>query len=202
MAIEATNKGKAKEPIQAGTYLARCYSITHIGTEFFEYQGEPKSSNKVRFTFELPTKLKVFKEDEEAKPLVISKEYGISTHEKSTLRKILNSWRGHDLSAEEIKSFDVLTMIGKPALISVSITDKGYNKITGIMPLMDGQTCPPQINPTLIFDYEENFGNLDKLPSFLQEKIKKTPEYIKKTGIVADDTELESLEDVYEDMNG
>jgi hypothetical protein len=200
--IKATNTGKTREPIPAGTYLARCYSIAHIGTEFFEYQGEPKQTNKVRFTFELPTKLKVFKEGEEAKPLAIGEEYGISTHEKSNLRKVMNSWRGKDFTEEEVKSFDVTSMISKPCLITISITDKGYNKITGISSLMEGQTCPEQINPTQLFDYEENFDNLSKLPTFIQDKIKKTPEYVKKVGVETVDTDLESLDNIYNELNG
>ena len=191
--INATNKSKPKEPIPAGTYLARCYSIAHIGTEYFEYQGEAKESNKVRLTFELPKKLKVFDEKKGLEPMVIGEEYGISTHKKSNLRAVMNSWRGFDFTADEEKNFDVLSMIGEPCMIGISITDKDYNKITSISKMMDGMECPAQMNKTALFDYNENFGGLSALPEFIQKKIRETPEYKVKMGLAVD-TENQSLE--------
>ena len=43
-----------RELIPAGTHIARCYSMIHIGTVEWEYLGEQKNTDKVRLTFELP----------------------------------------------------------------------------------------------------------------------------------------------------
>jgi len=88
MAILATNTGTGNnfEPIEAGSYPARCYSMIHIGTIKENFQGDEKTMNKVRITWELPTELKVFKEENGEQPHVVSKEFTLSLHEKATLR--------------------------------------------------------------------------------------------------------------------
>jgi hypothetical protein len=47
---------------------------------------------------------------------VISKEFTLSMHEKSTLRQFLESWRGKAFTEKEALSFDVTALIGKPCL--------------------------------------------------------------------------------------
>lgn len=201
-AIATKKEGGNFEPIEAGNYIARCYQVVHLGTVSFEYQGERKESNKVRFGFELPLELKVFKEGEEAKPKAIWGEYLLSTHEKANLRKVLKSWRGKDLSAEEVESFDVMTMVGKPCMIGISTIEKSgkhYNEITSIASLPKGMECPAQINPTELFDYDENFNTklFDKFPKFIKEKMQATPEYIAK---VSGDTGADDYGDFGEDV--
>lgn len=169
--------------VEAGTYIARCYSMVHIGTNSFEWQGVTKKTNKVRITFELPTELHVFKEGEEAKPCVISKEYSLSLHEKSKLRPILEAWRGKKFTEEEIKDFDLTKLVGVPAFISVIHNEKGYAEIASISKIPKGMECPPQVNPSVTLDYE-NFNPeiFDKLPEFLKLKIKSSEEYKKMMG--------------------
>ena len=75
MAITAKNESKPRELIPAGNYIARCYQMLQIGTVEEEYKGEKKMQEKVRISWELPTELKVFKEENGEQPLVISKEY-------------------------------------------------------------------------------------------------------------------------------
>lgn len=184
-AIAKNNAGAEFEPIEAGTYMARCYQILHLGTVSFEYQGAIQHLNKVRFGFELPLELKTFKEGEEAKPRAIWEEYTLTTNEKGNLSKIMKSWRGREFTADELEGFDVMSMVGKPCMIGISTTSKNgktYNNITSISAPMKGMDVPPQINPTQLFDYDENFNTavLQKLPKFVQEKIMKTPEYIAK----------------------
>jgi hypothetical protein len=63
MAINATNEGKPRELIPAGNYVARCYQMIHIGSVTENIMGEEKQLNKVRIGWELPTELRVFKEE-------------------------------------------------------------------------------------------------------------------------------------------
>ncbi len=52
MPITATNKGGSSyEPIPAGAYPARCYSMIHIGTIEENILGQTKKLNKVRITW-------------------------------------------------------------------------------------------------------------------------------------------------------
>src|SRR3954469_527949 len=119
MAINATSNGTKRELIPAGNYIARCYQMIHIGTVTEFILGEQKTMNKVRIGWELPTETRVFSQEKGDQPLVISKEFTLSMHEKSTLRKTLASWRGKDFNEEQAKSFDVTTLIGAPCMLNI-----------------------------------------------------------------------------------
>jgi hypothetical protein len=184
MAINATNNGTKREPIPAGNYIARCYQMIHIGTVEEIILGEKKVLNKVRIGWELPTELRVFNEDKGEQPLVISKEFTLSMHEKSTLRKVLASWRGKDFSEDEAKSFDVTKLIGAACMLNI-IHKPGkkdptaiYEEIGSISPLPKGMKAPEQINPTFVLDYD-NFDveRFSTLPDFIKNKMMGSIEY-------------------------
>jgi len=185
MAITATNSGGSNyEPIPAGTYLARCYSMVQIGTVEEEFQGLKKWVNKVRITWELPTELKVFNPDKGEQPQAISKEFSLSMHEKSSLRAFLTSWRGKGFSEDEAKAFDITRLLGVPCMLSIvhepgkKDPSKIYDKIASVSTVMKGVTMPDQINPSFEFTLE-NFeqGKFDSLPDFLKDKIRQSKEY-------------------------
>lgn len=190
MSIKVPEK-KAIEQIQAGSYVARCYQMLHIGTIPSEWKGEAKLRNLVRITFELPSELKVFKEGQEPKPVAISAEYTLSLGEKSKLRPVLEGWRGKKFTEEEAKDFDVSKLLGVPAMIGVMHNEKGYAEIASISGLPKGVECPAQINPSQIFDYDENFDIelLEKLPEFIKKKIKSSIEYQKQMGTYQEEPE-------------
>ena len=188
MAITATTSGNSyqHEPIPAGTYLARCYSMVHLGTTEQDFQGQKKWVNKVRITWELPTELKVFSPEKGEQPQAISKEFSLSMHEKATLRAFLTSWRGKGFTEEEARSFDVTKLLGVECMLSV-IHEPGkqdptkiYEKISSISRVMKGVVCPPQINPSFIFTLEEfDQYKFDSLPDWLKDKIRQSQEYKK-----------------------
>ena len=171
-------KPQVKEQIASGTYVARCYSMIHIGTVSWEWQGKESSSNKIRVTFELPSEMKVFKEENGEQPIVISAEYGLSLHKKSRLRPILEGWRGKAFTEEEVENFEVSNLVGVPAFLNIIHNEKGYAEISSILPVPKGMECPPQINKSQILDYE-NFDDalFESLPDFIKDKIKSSNEY-------------------------
>jgi len=169
-------------PVEAGTYAARCYSMVHIGTVKELVMGAEKALNKVRITWELPTETKEFKQGEGEKPYSISKEFTLSLHEKSTLRKFLQSWRGKEFTEAEVQGFDIAKLIGVPCMLGVvhktSGTGKVYADIASISAPMKGLDIPAQVNPSFEFSVLEfNKEKFEKLPQFLREKIVKSSEY-------------------------
>lgn len=182
--IIATSAGGSNyEPIPAGTYLARCYSMIHMGTVKESYMGEEKFVNKVRLTFELPTELKVFKEENGEQPQVISKEFTLSLGDKSNLRAFLNSWRGKALTEEECKSFDIAVLAGKACTLSIihktsKVSGKTYAEIASIGGVMKNMHVPDLINPQMVFSVN-NFDQVafDSFPDFIKEKIASSQEY-------------------------
>jgi hypothetical protein len=181
--IASSTGGSNYEPVPAGTYIARCYSMVHIGTVMETYQGDSKLQNKVRLTWELPLELKQFKEDEPERPFTLGKEFTLSLNEKATLRKFLESWRGKAFTEDEAKEFDITVLLGKPCMLNVihktsQKNGKVYAEIASVSPLMKGVSCPDQINDTFIFGYDPfEQWRFDTLPDYLKEKVRSSIEY-------------------------
>ena len=179
--IVSNNNSTKKEIVPSGTHIARCYQMIHIGTVEWEYNGEQKFSNKVRLAFELPNEMREY--NGELKPMVISKEYTLSMHEKSNLRKDLEMWRGKQFTNSELAHFDLMLMLEECCNLTVihktTKTGNEYAMIGGLSSLPKGVTCANQINPTFIFNYGENFNQewLEQQPEWIQHQIKNTPEY-------------------------
>lgn len=184
MAINASNKGVARELIPAGNYIARCYQMLELGHISENVMGTVKTLQKVRIGWELPEELKVFDPAKGEQPLVISKEYTLSMNEKSNLRKDLKSWRGKDFTEDEAKSFDITKLIGVPCMLNIihvtgkSDPTKVYEQISGITALPKSVKCPPQINKTSILSYDAfDWDLFNSLPDFLRDKIKGSEEF-------------------------
>jgi hypothetical protein len=186
MAIIAKSTGEAtqRELIPAGTYVARCYSVVHLGHVTQKYMGEEKVVDLVRFTWELPTELRCFNQDKGMQPCAISKEMTFSLHEQSNLRAMLNTWRGKALTEDEAKEFDLARLIGKECMINLihqpskANPEKVYERIAAVLPMMKGMVCPPQHNPSMEFSVLEfDRPKFESLPTFLQEMITGSTEY-------------------------
>lgn len=185
MAILAEKKeGGNFKTIEAGTYIARCYSMIEIGTVKEEFQGKTKMLKKVNITWELPTELAIFKEEKGEEPFVISKTYTLSMHEKSTLRRDLESWRGKGFTDEEAKRFDITKLLGIPAMITViqkpksNDPTKTVTEVTNITKPPKGYECPAQINPSRVLSFDNFDDNVfASLTDWLKDKIRSSVEF-------------------------
>lgn len=171
-----------KEVVPAGNHVARCYSMIEIGTVTSEYMGEEKSLKKVRVSWELPYKKKVFKPENGEQPYSISKEYTLSMYEKANLRKDLESWRGQGFTDEQAKSFDISKLLGKPCMLNVIHKDsqKGnkYAQVSSITPIPEGMTCPDPINKVFELSYSDwSDEKFNSLPEWIRKEMEQTPEF-------------------------
>jgi hypothetical protein len=162
--------------------------MVHIGTIQEEFQGEKKTMNKVRISWELPTELKEFKQGEGEKPYVLSKEFTLSLHEKSSLRAFLKSWRGKDFTEDEAKSFDVTKLLGVTCMLSVGHKEskgKVYAEINSVSPTIKGFNVPSQINPTFELNYDNfTIEAFMTLPEFIRKKMEGSLEFKKIQNLV------------------
>lgn len=183
MSINATNNSAAREITPAGNHIARCYQMIEIGTVTEIIMNKSQTLRKVRIGWELPLETKVFKEENGEQPFVISKEYTLSMHEKSNLRKDLKNWRGRDFTDDEAKCFDITKLVGVPCMLNIIHTpskdgQRMYANISGVTPMPKGVKCPPQFNDTVVLSYDhfdEDVFNL--LPDFIKDKMKTSIEY-------------------------
>jgi hypothetical protein len=180
---KSSGSSAPKQVTPAGSHVARCYGMIEVGTVEQVYQGETKKAHKVIIDFELPLETSVFREGEPEKPFVISKEYTLSFHEKSTLRAHLSSWRGKPFSDAEAANFDITKLVGVPAMVNVihkasADGTKTYANIASISPMPKGLVCPEQVNQSRILAYSAwNQEVFMGLPEWLANKISETPEY-------------------------
>lgn len=181
MPIIAENKGTVHVPVPMGNHIARCVEMIQIGT-IVETTGiyAGKESHKVRLTWETPDETHDFGKGQQ--PFLISKEFTLSMHEKATLRKALESWRGKAFTEDEAKAFDITVLIGKPCMLSIiHKTSKGgniYAEVSSIATLPKNFSCPAQINPTKLLSFDGwDEATFEGLPDFLKQKIRSSKEY-------------------------
>ena len=184
------NNNSGGQTVPAGTHVARCYQIIHIGTVPDTFQGEDRLVDKVRLVFELPLELADFGKGEQ--PFSIGRDFTLSMHEKSALRAFVQNWLGEALSDSDAAKFNVGTMIGKEAMVSVmhraANTGRVYADLKGASPLVKGMTCPPQVNASFVLDFEnEDFDlRFKMLPEWLQNKVSSSAEFSQRLDKAAD----------------
>lgn len=169
-------------PVDGGTYSAICVGIVDLGEQLNDYGGSKKYEEKVLFIWELPDV--TINDNGEQKPRWLSKEYTNIISDKSNLSRMLTSWRGKQLSNEDIgeHGFDLTMMLGEACLLQVIIkeTKNGnlINDVTGIVGYITGMPKPQTLNKLLKFDIDEwNDDVFKDLPEWIQDKIKKSTQY-------------------------
>ena len=197
-------KAPPREPIPAGNYVARCYSMILIGTVEEEFNGNKKKQTKVRITWEIPDELvKAFKEGDDDRPAAIGAEYTLSLSPKANMRKMLDSWRGKAFTEKEADGFDITKLLGKACMLNIihkvgkvgtKNEGKTFEEISAVTPLAKGVTCPEQVNDTQLFNFGDKFDQafVEKLPDFIKNKIKSSDEWKAKAaegGILASSVE-------------
>jgi hypothetical protein len=167
-------------------YLARCYRIVDLGTQKSEYLGQIKNLPKVMLQFE------VHGEDDAGKPLVtakgepmsISKNFTLSLAEKATLRKDLQTWRGREFTADELRGFQIDNVLGAWAMIAITKAvgnnGKDYTNIANInsVPKAMKADLPEGHNKCAAFYIES--PDMDMFETFsdnLRAKIEQSPEW-------------------------
>lgn len=198
-------KGAQRELSPAGTHIARCYKLIHLGHILDKnFQGNMVYQNKVRLYFELPFETKVFDEDKGEEPISVSKEYTLSLGDKARLRAHLESWRGKAFTQDELEGFDIEDVVGHECQVTIihkqsKSSGNMYEDLVNITPLAKGMTCPPQINPTFIWNYNDHFDLkiLENMHEWFQGIIKGSKEYKELTGSgTAAETDLDPTEEV------
>lgn len=176
MKLTDSGGGNYEQP-PVGTHIARCIKVIDIGTQKGEYQGKVTMKRQVIIGWELPGEL--MSEGEHAgKPFGVSKFYTASLNEKANLRADLANWRGRDFTPQELGGFDAKNVLGKCCMVSLTLSDKGKTRVTGVMAIPKGMEVPPQVNPTVYFSLDEfDAKTFDSLSDGFKKMIQVSPEY-------------------------
>lgn len=182
MGLIAKDKGGGDfTPIPEDLYLAICYGIWDLGTQFSEKWD--KSIHKILIVWELPEVRSEFEKTGKnvSLPRAISKRYTLSLHKKADLRRDLESWRGKKFTEEELKGFDLKKLLGVPCQLQIihnKMDDKLYANIAAIIKAPAGSKIKPE-NPVKFFSFEEKMQVPDETPEWISDIIKQSEEYRK-----------------------
>ncbi len=182
--VMGANEGTMQRQLPPAENLpARCVQIVDLGTQEEEWSGEKSLKRKIRLTWELPTVEFTGQEGDTWNP-IISKEYTASLHEKATLRKHLESWRGKPFNSTELEGFDVGKLLDKTCMVQVGHKQKAtggeYAVIANISKLPKGMDCPDRVRD--LMEYSADEGDTDTyrgFPDWLKERIAASPEFAK-----------------------
>lgn len=178
--IISEKTGGSFTPLPAGTHMAVCYMMVDEGTQYNE--NFKNFSHKIRIGWEVPGE--TVEVDGEQKPRVISKEYTASLSQKANLRKDLESWRGKAFTPEELKHFDLKSIVGAPCMINVihnEYNGNTYAKVSGVMAVPKGIPKPGLSEPPTVFELTDDtdFSDLPNLlPEWLEKIVKNSQEYL------------------------
>lgn len=171
MIVKETGSGDFQS-VEPGTYAAVCYRVIDLGTQTNTYEGKQTSRHQVLLSFELDELM------EDGRPFSVSMFLTASLHEKATMRKVLESWRGRAFTADELAGFDLRAVLGKPCMVSVVVNDKGKTKVASVSKLPKGMHAPKAVNPQLHFDLAEfDAKAFEQIPDGLKKIITQSPEY-------------------------
>lgn len=194
MFLEDTGGGIDFDPCPAGTHIARCIRVIDLGTHENNYFGKISMKHELFVMWEIPHEMKTYtvkdkqtgNEREVTEPFTVSKFWTASLAETSNTRKDLVSWRGRDFTEEELRGFDIKTILGVPCMLNVIHKQKeGSTKVnarvSNVNQMPKGLECPPAVHELVYFSlhpdrYDE--ATLNKLSDGLQGKIKTSEEYI------------------------
>lgn len=169
-------------PLPGGNYMAVVVGVIDVGEQYSE--RFKNYVNKLLLIFEIPTE--TVEVDGEQKPRWLSKDFSASLNEKSNLYKTLVSFLGRDLTDEELSQdgsgFDLTSLAGQGCILTVTLDTKEdgeqKNSIKQIGGLPAGIPAPHTDSELLLFDIDDRDDAVfEKLPGWIQEKIKKSTQY-------------------------
>lgn len=174
--VAKASSGEGFEIPEAGAIVGRCYMVADLGTQDTSFQGKPKKTHKVLIAWELAQTM------EDGRPFAITSRYTLSLFDQAILRQHLESWRGKSFTDEELAGFDVKNVLGAYCLLSIVHNkegDKTYANVKGIMPVPKGMPKFQPVNKDVYFDVDT--GDLNTIPEWVQNVVKKSDEYKART---------------------
>lgn len=165
--------------VPEGSHTAVCCLVADLGTQPGSRYG-PK--HQVLIGFALPGVTHTFDEDAGPEEAMLSKFFTRSLNDSANLRKFLEGWRSKGFTEEERQGFDLLKLLGVPALLTVAHQTNQSGQPRAVIlhasKLPAGMDAPKSQMPSRSFAFAEpSTADFETLPGFVQTAIKQSPEY-------------------------
>jgi hypothetical protein len=129
MAIIAKDNKSDFTPAPEGLWQAVCVDVVDLGMQTSQW-GE---SHRVQIRWQLEGD-----DPKTGKPYMAVRSFRLSLHEKSSLRPMLEAWRGRKFTPEELKGFDLEKLVGVACQVQIvhGITGQGgtFAQIQAVVP--------------------------------------------------------------------
>jgi hypothetical protein len=197
---------KGLDLVEPGIYHAVCTWVYDLGTHYNDVYR--KMYHKCLIGWELPEVRITVRTDaddpnsEQDLPRMMSKRYTLSLHEKSALRKDLETWRGRGFSADELKGFDISTLLGVNCQLQIIHNEsdgKTYANIASVLPIGKGAKKYSPESGTKFFSFEDGISPPDGTPEWVYNLITESDEYQGPSGKTDDDDWYTTDDTVNED---
>jgi hypothetical protein len=122
-------------PAPAGTHAAVCVDLVDLGMIEVTYLGKTQLKHKIVIVWQIDENL------DDGRPFLVRRRYTCSLHEKATLRRDLESWRGRSFTDQELQAFDLEALLSVPCLINVIHETRNgsvYANVASVMRLPKG----------------------------------------------------------------
>jgi len=179
VSIIATTSSGEFEMIPSGSFIARCYKMIDVGTHTVSWGDEPiKPQRQVYLFWEIL-------EDEDGekvamkdgRPFSVQNRYTLSTHPKSKLRQIVDTWRGKALTDSEAIDFDVAVLAGQYCRLQINHVEANGKTYANVTAVGFTKKKPTGQNEVTVWSVAEpNMEQLSTMPQWLQDKIAESME--------------------------
>lgn len=169
------NGGTFQSP-EPGTWGAVCTRVIDLGTQVTTWQSKQKKARKVLLAWELDQKM------EDGRPFLATSRFTASIHEKATLSKFLEGWRGRAFTEEERNGFELASILGQPCLLTL-VKNGDYTNVVSAVKLPKGMAPLAPAGPLLHLELDSfDQAVYDQLGEGLRATIAKSPEYDRAMG--------------------
>lgn len=129
--------GQSYQIASEGSVQGVLAEVVDLGLLQVEWNGEKKIQHKCQLIFEITEE----KDGDTQERLTVSRRFTASLDERGNLRKFLEGWRGRAFTPDEAKAFDLDTLVGVNAILSLSHNEKGgktYCNVASAARLLQG----------------------------------------------------------------
>jgi len=181
------NQEFQRELIPAWSHFVRLVSIIDLGTQKVVREGQEKEQRKVMFSFEFPKQKYEYETKEWEKKSGVklkSNQFTLSWSDNAWLKKFIVAWLWEQTLWKDWLDLSVWLWKSGIGTIQHEVSNGNtYDNLKAVAPLMDWMTEEKQVTESLYFDLDNYDAKLfDKLPQWIQDKIRLSPEYLAVAG--------------------
>jgi|ERR1035437_8976010 hypothetical protein len=150
--------GASFTPAPQGTHAAVCVDVVDLGNLKVTFGGKEKEQHKIKIVWQIE------EARDDGKPFQVAKRYTCSLHEKASLRKDLESWRGRPFTGPELEQFDLEVLLNVGCFVNVVHAVKGgetYANVSAVIKLPKAMVAPTQRDYVRVCDREQQTDTPD-----------------------------------------